>query len=263
MKLIKNNQEAYMGWHDGRPIWDSNRGASISEPFYTKAYDKTVWIRIYKGEQAPAITIEYSRDGKVWQTLGTTSTTTLSIDIPAKSKVWFRAKTNAWAALGEKWVEGHTISGVNPCEIGGNIMSLLYGDDFTGAEREFPDTSTHVFSSLFYGGYGSEVVDASKLILPAITLNDYCYSSMFRGCTNLIQAPVLPDAILAQKCYPTMFSGCSSLSNIKCLVTSPSETNFKNWVYGVAATGTFTKKAGIVWPTGADGIPEGWTVVEE
>ena len=44
----------------------------------------------------------------------------------------------------------------------------------------------------------------------------------------------------------------------------------KNWVSGVASSGTFTKAASLVQgseagqiPTGTSGIPEGWTVVNK
>ena len=37
-----------------------------------------------------------------------------------------------------------------------------------------------------------------------------------------------------------------------------------NWVYGVAATGTFTKAAEMTsLPEGNNGIPEGWSIVEQ
>lgn len=36
----------------------------------------------------------------------------------------------------------------------------------------------------------------------------------------------------------------------------------KYWTENVAPTGTFYKHPDAVWPTGIDGIPEGWTVVD-
>lgn len=67
-------------------------------------------------------------------------------------------------------------------------------------------------------------------------------------------------------CYRTMFGGCSNLTYIKCLVEdlgqSLSSNPFLSWVGNVSPTGTFVKKAGVEWPTGWNGIPEGWTVEE-
>ena len=50
----------------------------------------------------------------------------------------------------------------------GNIMSLLYGEDFE-----------------------------DKVTIP----NDYCYYCMFEGCTKLTTAPELPATALASYCY--------------------------------------------------------------
>ena len=98
--------------------------------------------------------------------------------------------------------------------------------------------------------------------LPATTLADYCYDSMFQGCTSLTTAPELPANTLADYCYEYMFDGCSSLSYIKCLATDISAYRCRDyWVRGVSSTGTFVKNPNKTWSTGVDGIPRGWTVV--
>ena len=48
--------------------------------------------------------------------------------------------------------------------------------------------------------------------LPATTLADYCYNSMFFNCTSLTQAPKLPATTLANRCYYSMFGRCVSLT---------------------------------------------------
>ena len=99
--------------------------------------------------------------------------------------------------------------------------------------------------------------------LPATTLAQDCYNSMFDSCTSLTTAPELPATILDSGCYSYMFYGCTKLKYIKCLATDISATNCtKNWVDGVAATGTFVKSLNMSgWTTGISGIPEGWTVL--
>lgn len=100
--------------------------------------------------------------------------------------------------------------------------------------------------------------------LPAITLADSCYYCMFQSCTSLTTAPELPAITLVSKCYYQMFFSCRLINKIKCLATdiyaSSMPTTF--WLHDVSSTGTFTKAAGVTWPTGGSGIPEGWTVVE-
>jgi hypothetical protein len=68
---------------------------------------------------------------------------------------------------------------------------------------------------------------------------------------------------LAENCYNQMFFGCTGLNSITCLATDISAENCTyDWVEGVSSTGTFAKAAGVTWPTGVDGIPENWTVVD-
>ena len=101
--------------------------------------------------------------------------------------------------------------------------------------------------------------------LPATTLANGCYDSMFYGCTSLTTAPALPATTLAEYCYRDMFNGCSKLNYIKMLATDISASNCLTvWVSGVASTGTFVKNPDMTsLPTGASGIPSGWTVVND
>lgn len=47
--------------------------------------------------------------------------------------------------------------------------------------------------------------------LPATTLGEDCYYSMFLNCTSLTTASTLPSLTLPRYCYGLMFWGCSSL----------------------------------------------------
>lgn len=100
--------------------------------------------------------------------------------------------------------------------------------------------------------------------LPATTLAPYCYLNMFSGCTSLVSAPVLSTTTLADGCYENMFYGCTNLSYIKCLATDISAAECTDyWTYGVASTGTFVKDHNMSdWTTGVDGIPSGWTIID-
>ena len=61
-----------------------------------------------------------------------------------------------------------------------------------------------------------------------------------------------------------MFFGCSALSYIKCLAEDISASySLYCWVDGVFSEGTFVKAPSMNdWPQGIDGIPEGWTVLD-
>ena len=160
-----------------------------------------------------------------------------------------------------------TSSGIGTFEIskrhnvGGNIMSLLYGDDFE--DQLSLSGKNYAFYKLFYGCSG--LVDASNLILPATTLAENCYNHMFYGCSSLTTAPELPATTLASYCYSNMFGGCTKLSYIKMLATNISSSGcLIYWLKNVSSTGTFIKHPSMTTlPTGTSGIPEGWTVIDK
>jgi hypothetical protein len=182
-----------------------------------------------------------------------------------------------------------SIASTGEFKVYGNIMSLVDPnyDDQEQAITDLTQVGDCTFSYLFVGA--TTLTDASGLLLPATTLADSCYAFMFQNCTSLTKAPALPATTLAYSCYDTMFGDCTSLTqapelpattltgscynsmfynctslkHISCLATDISLGNYTGmWVDGVASTGTFVKKAGVEWPSGIDGIPDGWTVVE-
>ena len=58
-----------------------------------------------------------------------------------------------------------------------------------------------------------------------------------------------------------MFNGCTSLNYVKMLATNISASAcLQNWINNVAASGTFVKAEGTEIPSGASGVPEGWTI---
>ena len=90
----------------------------------------------------------------------------------------------------------------------GNIMSLLYDDNFIG---QTTISQNEAFSSLFKNN--TNLIDASNLILPATSLTIWCYAYMFSGCTSLILGPTtLPATTIAPRAYNDMFNGCTSLT---------------------------------------------------
>ena len=178
----------------------------------------------------------------------------------------------------------------------GNIMSLVKSTNFATTTAL---TAPYTFVSLFEGNTHLKSHPSNQLLLPATTLTECCYNSMFRGCTGLSIAPALPATTLAPFCYKWMFSYCSSLTTapallaetlvsgcydgmfnscrslnyVKCLAKNNIlGQNINRWLTGVASDGIFVKAAGISWPKGnpsnwttniGGGIPSGWTVVEE
>ena len=93
--------------------------------------------------------------------------------------------------------------------------------------------------------------------LPATTLANYCYNSMFYGCSSLVQAPELPATTLADFCYSGMFRDCTSLTEI--ILNGDFNSSYsRNWVRNVSPSGTFYNNSDLDIPVGVNGIPAGW-----
>ena len=108
----------------------------------------------------------------------------------------------------------------------------------------------------------SNLADVSGIELPAMTLTLDCYRELLRECGKLKTAPVLPAKTLFKECYRQMFAN-SGVKTIVCLATDISATDcITDWMASVPSTGTFYKAPDVTYPSGASGIPNGWTVEE-
>ena len=93
-------------------------------------------------------------------------------------------------------------------EVEGNVMSLLYGDEFDGEKNL--GGKYYAFYKLFSGC--TNVISAERMSLLATTLAEGCYCGMFYGCTSLTTEPELPATMMAASAYTYMFYGCTSLT---------------------------------------------------
>lgn len=181
--------------------------------------------------------LQYSKDGKSWTQYDFTV-----IPLSAGETLYMKGNnSNGFTTIdvetftgraytfGDLSGEGNGSTGKYECH--GNIMSLMYGDDFE-----------------------------DKTTIP----NTGCFMSLFVMCSGLLTAPELPATTLAYGCYSGMFYGCTRLNQITMLATDRSAHYcLNNWVYGVASTGIFTKHKDMnSLSPGLSGIPEGWDVVD-
>ena len=182
-----------------------------------EALEDTVFSIEYVNERSNFITqamresFSYSiDDGKTWTTFttpndtyGGTALTTPTIH--AGQKV-------LWKGIGnQNWNNGAycKITATGNFNVCGNIMSLLYGDNFIG-ETDLSVTTSAPFKSLFIEN--NKLISAENLILPATTLSERCYNEMFYQCSSLTTTPELPATTLATACYANMFRDCTSLT---------------------------------------------------
>lgn len=231
---------------------------------------------------------EYRIDNGSWNTL---SADTNTPSINTGQTLSFRGNLTPKLSSGS----GLVIAGIGTFTINksfnveGNIMSLLFGDDF--ADKNDLTGYNYAFYNLFkkcttLQNAENLILPATKLVdscygymfthctslttapeLPATTLACYCYQGMFSLCTSLITAPVLPATKLVDGCYANMFDSCSKLNNITMLARNTIATQpLYYWVLSVANTGIFVKLPDMTalpsnLPSNSiHGIPKGWTV---
>ena len=231
-----------------------------------------------------ALTFKYSTDDGATKT--ETSATNVEIPVEAGDKVQIYGNNTTYSD-GQKYFNIKGSGSSFTCNVYGNIMSLLDEDNFA--------TMTNLPNEefVFYGLLcdNSTLIDASGLLLPAMTMTRFCYAGMFNNCGRLTAAPNLPAETLAVNCYDSMFfacyslttsavlpaktlvgscyyymfRGCNVLVSVTCLATSGINENSSTsgWLAeaGMTAEGpkTFIADPSASWPRGNSGIPSGWT----
>ena len=161
----------------------------------------TVYVTKYESS-APSITLYYSYDCTTWYSF-TFSTTSFAISLPANSRVYLKGNNGYFSSRKYNY-----INCANNFKAGGNIMSLISGDNFKTTKTI---TNEFALAGVFY--HGTRLIDASELILPATNLSNNCYQSFFAYCSNLTTPPKILDCTtLSSECYRYMFGACSSLT---------------------------------------------------
>ena len=180
-----------------------------------------------------AKTIEYKLNDGEWISItSNTDSSAPSIEANSGDKLQFRGNNEQYATGSSAY---NTFSGSTALfEAEGNIMSLIYGDDF---KNKLTISSDYAFGGLFSDCVN--LVSAENLVLPATTLASVCYFNMFGGCTSLTTAPELPATTLAQGCYVQMFSDCTSLTTApKLPATSLAQGCYQNMFYNCTSLTT-------------------------
>ena len=149
-------------------------------------------------------TVQYSKNGDPWETMNRTTT----ISVIQGDKIQFKGNNNSYYIVEpQSWNNIKlSISSTAKFNVKGNIMSLTAGDDFSNVNS----VNDYCFEYLFNNC--ASLVSAGSLILPATTLANSCYNSMFYNCKSLEITPELPATTLANNCYQYMFYGCINLT---------------------------------------------------
>ena len=150
-------------------------------------------------------TIDYKLNDNEWASItSNTGSSAPTITVNPGDKLQFRGNNTQYY---DSSSDGYNSFGGSALfELEGNIMSLIYGDEF----KNKLTINNYAFTGLFQECVN--LISAENLILPATTLGDSCYGAMFGNCTSLTTAPELPATTLATQCYYGMFLGCTSLT---------------------------------------------------
>ena len=159
-------------------------------------------VKLNKNGSPGAISIETSTDGSTWSDYSWTDSTGDTLTLAnVGDKIYLRAKTEN-QTIGSSNSNYYKFSMSGKIAASGNIQTLLNAD---GSRTDAPD---YCYYSMFKGC--TSLTTAPEL--PATELASNCYSYMFQGCSSLTTAPELPATTLALQCYFNMFDGCTSLT---------------------------------------------------
>ena len=198
--FVKNADTSIGYSFDGIPYgWMIENKIIYSSKYFTLHMLSDGNMTLYTPTSYTAGTLAYSVNNGNWFLVNSNAT----LPLKRNDEVRVRCVTGAYT----RGTTSAMFSGTSEYEVYGNVMSLLYGDNFI---EQTTLQDTYALCALFYKQ--TNLKSAENLILPATTLATYCYLNMFRDCTSLISVPKLPATTLASYCYSYMFYGCNNLS---------------------------------------------------
>ena len=168
--------------------------------------DNAVMFKLSSSTSSAKTISASTDDGDTWTDYTSTANGTTIATLNMGEKVLIKGNNDYYGSDSTNYAH---FTASKEFDVNGNIMSLIYGDNFK-EQYSFPTGTTKNLQYLFYNS--TNLVSAVNLILPATTLTDYCYNQMFLGCTSLTTAPELPATTLVSNCYQSMFENCTSLT---------------------------------------------------
>lgn len=164
----------------------------------------TFTLTIGSGVSTSLLTsVSYSIDsGSTWTTTNNITNTQVVITTPTIAQ----GNKVLWKGIGTAMANNQLVFGTAAAnrlplvsnftstgtyKISGNIMSLLYGDNFL-TNKEFAEGSSHNFALLFYkASADSKLVSAKNMVFPAKKCPDYAYFRIFQMNSGLEYSPTI------------------------------------------------------------------------
>ncbi len=151
--------------------------------------------------------VTYKINGGEAQTIAAGSrdeATTVEIPLNKNDRVEFFGNNKAYS-----YSDYQQFSNINcdkDCYVYGNFMSLIDSENFANATVLEEDWA---LACLFMINQHIKNHPTKEILLPATTLTENCYRSLFDDCKGITRAPELPATTLAKYCYWAMFAGTS------------------------------------------------------
>lgn len=210
----------------------------------------TISVNIDRG--CSSMTISYSLDnGVTWIdnafTTGTAKTYTTPTISAGGRVLWKCISTDG--SFSKSYGNTVRFSSTMSCKMYGNIMSLIYGDNFIGK-----NTVADGFQTFRHNFAGLKVVDAKYLVIPVATIKQYVAIMMFDGNTTLASGPAFVSDDIQTGALQQAFRNNTHLASLTIIADSVSNDQ-NNWASGVPSGGVLTREIGNTFTL----LPTGWT----
>lgn len=163
----------------------------------------TIGWRIYPNSSGIAKTIEYKKNDGEWTSL-TPTFSGVTFSVTEGDKIQFRGNN---ANYGTNQNNSSRFTSTANVDVYGNIMSLISSSNFENLTTF--SSANNVFPYLFSG---VKVVNAKDLYLPALSLTENCYASMFRNISTLVSGPNILATTGGRYSANSMFQNSTALT---------------------------------------------------
>lgn len=169
-------------------------------------------------------------------------------------KVGFRGNNSAMAGRYSDY-NNHFYISSGRANVMGNVCSVLDQDNYD----TMTNLPTYAIQGLFQDCTG--LIDASGMVMKAGVLANNCCGHLFDGCTDLEKGAEFFITQTGSWSMEYIYRNCSSLTEAYLHYTGKwSESVFKNWMSGVAASGTLYTDNQDIRTNTPSGCPSGWIV---
>lgn len=241
-------------------------------------------LKLHRNGNPTVVTLEYSTDeGATWTEWQEDGNNERVMDFTSEMKMYIRNTSETTTGFTIDSLNNYYFLANYDVEAGGNLCYLVSKNPSDGIS--IPDYA--FYNLMSNSGFNSHLKSAPDVIAyvagkhslhctfkdctalinpPSVSIervDEHSCEETFRGCTSLVSTPELKPLVLSDSSYYRMFHGCSSLKKVVTKMTDISGTNcLYQWLRDVAATGEFYCPSSLVIPSGASGIPSGWTRIE-